>query len=863
MGTFCRHSALSAACFLGLALAGRVVAAADAPGLYDQPVLVLEPGRHTASIRRADVSATGAYAVTGADDKTVRLWEVSTGQLLRTIRLPQGPGNIGKVYAVAISPDGTLVAAGGWTGATGQPKQIYLFDRATGALVQRLAGVPNVVHHLVFSPTGQYLATTLGGTHGLRVYDRDAGWSERARDATYGASSYGAAFAADGRLATTSVDGHLRLYDRAFQRVATVTAPDGTQPYGLAFTPTGDRLAVGYYDTPAVSLMDGHTLAPLSSPPTQGLDNGSLSQVAWSADGTTLYAGGPYGRTGTRPVVAWAAAGAGPRRELGAGRDAPMSLRPLADGGVLVGAQDPWLAVLDAAGAPRWVQRPPQADLRGPPRTLRVSAEGHVVDFGYEAGGEVPARFDLTRLALRLEPPQDGQTRPPEQTTLPVDNWANTDRPALQGTPLALMPYERSRSLAIHPDGRRFVLGTDWRLRAFAADGTPLWQQAVPDVVWAVNLTADGRLVVAAHGDGTLRWHRMDDGRELLALFLLADRTNWVAWTPEGVYAATPGAYGVLRWHVNRGWDAPAEAIPVAEIPGTHRPAVIRLVLQEGGTKGAIGVAELAEIRAAIQRRTGAAVPPGTRLHVLTVGVSDYGTAATHLRLAFAAADANDVAAALLNTQDSLYAKVSPQRLTNQDATREGILRGLATMRAAMARSERGRDLAVVHFSGHGALVDGEFYLLPHDVKVGDPVAIKHTALSASALRQELEGLAQYGRVLVLLDACRSGGAMAAGQALAVDATRLRTALVGPNITVLTSSTAEQLSREDPQWGNGAFTEIVLEALSSRADADKNGMISISELTGYLTRHVPGLTGGAQQPGVEMRFDGDVFVAGF
>jgi hypothetical protein len=86
--------------------------------------------------------------------------------------------------------------------------------------------------------------------------------------------------------------------------------------------------------------------------------------------------------------------------------------------------------------------------------------------------------------------------------------------------------------------------------------------------------------------------------------------------------------------------------------------------------------------------------------------------------------------------------------------------------------------------------------------------------------------------------------------------------LVGPNITVLTSSSAAELSREDPRWHNGAFTKIVLEALSSRADASRNGLISISELTGYLTRHVPGLTNGAQHPGVEVRFDGDVFVAG-
>jgi WD40 repeat protein len=338
---------------LALLLSSTVWAAAGEAGLYDQPVLTLDAGMHTAPIRRADVSATGTYAVSGSHDKTVRVWDAPPGRLLRTIRLPQGPGDVGKVYAVAISPDGALVAAGGFTAAADQPQSISLFDRDTGALVRRLDGLPNVVHHLAFSPTGRYLAATLGGTAGLRVYDRDTGWREVARDASYGDDSYGAAFAADGRLATTSIDGTLRLYDGAFRRVAAVKTTDGTRPYGLPFTPVGDRLAVGYHDTTAVSLFDGHTLTPLPSPDTRGLDNGNLGRVDWSADGATLYAGGQYWRAGTRPVVAWSGSGAGPRRELAAGTDTVMCLLPLPDGGLLVGAADPWLGVLDAAGAPR------------------------------------------------------------------------------------------------------------------------------------------------------------------------------------------------------------------------------------------------------------------------------------------------------------------------------------------------------------------------------------------------------------------------------------------------------------------------------------------------------------------------------
>jgi WD40 repeat protein len=94
--------------------------------LSEQPMLVVDPGMHTAPIRAAAVDAAGRLAVTGSEDKTVRLWSLTDGKLLRTIRMPIGPGNIGKIFAVAMSPDGDLVAAGGWT-ADAREESIYLF----------------------------------------------------------------------------------------------------------------------------------------------------------------------------------------------------------------------------------------------------------------------------------------------------------------------------------------------------------------------------------------------------------------------------------------------------------------------------------------------------------------------------------------------------------------------------------------------------------------------------------------------------------------------------------------------------------------------------------------------------------------
>ena len=76
-----------------------------------------------------------------------------------------------------------------------------------------------------------------------------------------------------------------------------------------------------------------------------------------------------------------------------------------------------------------------------------------------------------------------------------------------------------------------------WRLRGEPRGGHvpgatsfPIaWLDRVDDdeirrVLEAKGITADRSVV--AYGDGTLRWHRVEDGAELLALFPLPDGAN-------------------------------------------------------------------------------------------------------------------------------------------------------------------------------------------------------------------------------------------------------------------------------------------------------------------------------------------------
>ncbi len=604
--------------------------------LYERPVLAVDPGMHTAQIKSLAVDAGGHFAVTGSNDRTVRIWTVADGKLLRTVRIPVGPENVGAVYAVAISPDGSTIAAGGWTETRHGESPIYIFDRESGNLVRRIGDdLPDVTLFLTFSPDGRYLAATFGGPYALRVFDRNRNWAEAFRDDQYEDPSNGATFARDGRLATTSYDGSIRSYQYDpnsdspnFRRVGErFKAPSGKRPHGVAYSPDDKLLAVGYYDVAAVDVLDGTTLERVRGykPADVEVQIVGASDVAWSRDGQTLFAaGGVQGAQDRYLLFAWDRGGLGDEKRMTyCAPDTAAGVNALPDGRILVASLSPCLGVMNADGRPVWTVGARIFDFRSQEDTLKASVDGSLVDFVYSdptnahvSPADTKLRFDLRSLTLSSPTPNDGLTFAPLREGLTIDGWRDGTRPTLNARPIPLPPYERARSVAIAPDTKGFFLGSNFALAAFDDAGKPRWRWNSRNEVFAVNASRDGRIVVATDGDGAIRWHRADDGRELLALQVLPNgkepaKWDWVLWTPEGFYAATSSAEDVLKWVVNHGPDKAATTLPVSAIAKLHRRNALSHVLDELETAHALGVDDISQARCDVQAATGSVKPPG------------------------------------------------------------------------------------------------------------------------------------------------------------------------------------------------------------------------------------------------------------
>ena len=547
--------------------------------------LRIEMGMHTSMVTGIGVDAQNQFVVTGSQDKTVRLWELSTGRLLKIFRPPIGEGPVGMIFAVAISPDGKTIACGGRTESGERTsRSIYLFDRESGKLVRRIGGHSHNLLGLAYSKDGKFLLAGMQSNGGIRIY-RTSDHSLAAEDRDYGDAFHVGEFDGNGRFATTSKDGFIRLYGSDFKLIMKKKAPDGFKPGGVSFSLDGSNIAVTFSDDSLLNgkfdVLSGKDLSHQYSPDVRGFAKGRFGPVCWSTDGKFLYAG--KGSWMPYLIRRWSERGRGPYKDLGEAEYYLSGILSLKNGGVVFASVYPSFGVFDANDKRVLNITPPVADYRFGPAEFLVSKNGDRIQFFYERWGKSTARFSVVERSLKTFPSLElGLWAPVTQAAgLDITDWKDTASPKLNGKPLKFWRDDFSRSVAISPEKDTFLIGSKWHLYLFDRKGNQKWVVRVVGEAFAVNISPDGRFALAALGDGTVRWYRMKDGKEILAFFPHADKKRWILWTPSGYYDASPGAEELIGWHVNNGSEEAADFFPISKFRRDYyRPDVVAKILE-------------------------------------------------------------------------------------------------------------------------------------------------------------------------------------------------------------------------------------------------------------------------------------------
>jgi WD40 repeat protein len=891
------------------------------PPRSSPPLLRIEAGRHTGGILRISTDEHNRYLASVSLDKTVRIWDLPNLELRGVLRPPIGNGIKGTLYAVAMSPDGQAIACGGVEG------EVLVFHRDTGRLIHRLQGLPTIITHLAYSRDGRWLVTTLGGQHGIRLYDTLT-YSQVDQDHAYGAASHYAEFSNDGRLITVSDDGHLRLYELAANTPSPLKLIGkrklaGDRPRSASFSPDGNKLAVGFVDHPRVDLVSGKDLTTLATLNTSKADDDQyFISVAWSGDGNSIYAAGSYqerGKTGqargTTLIRRWTIGADQTFQDYPVSEGSIEQLLSLKNGDVVFATHDPALGVIDSSGARTQFLSRPIPDFRGMGEEFKISEDASTIRFAYDSGKSF-AIFSLPARSFTHDPPPDLVLNSPyrgegsftmfglferDKKDLRITEWHDSPSPQLNGRPLALQPGELSRSVAIAPDQESFLLGTEPKLRFFARDGTPRWRISVPGIAWNVTISKNGRLAVAALGDGTIRWYRLQDGQELLALYAHTDRKRWIVWTPKGYFDADEDAEELIGWHLNRGSNREAEFYDASHFfEQFYHPELVARVLQtaeddtaalqyfgqqervnlavgftppptaiittpalsakldqeeidvtvtaedQGGGIGEIRLYHNDKLVGADTRGIAVTADAGSRkqrtlpfhirlvqgendlkavaisidriegksselritfkgpqkqavLHLIAVGINQYQNSA--LNLNFAQPDAAGILKFFSSASSTLFRAVKITELFYSGATKSELLTKLQAL-----KNTAPEDVVIVYLAGHGESVGADWYFLPHEVVYPErPEEVRQKGISS----QEIKDLVvQIGakKVLLLMDACKSGFALQAFSARGVDERQALAQLARANgVHIVAASMKDQFASEVQELGHGVF----------------------------------------------------------
>lgn len=316
----------------------------------------------------------------------------------------------------------------------------------------------------------------------------------------------------------------------------------------------------------------------------------------------------------------------------------------------------------------------------------------------------------------------------------------------------------------------------------------------------------------------------------------------------------------------------PQKSVAVA-VPVTLREGANAITITASEADGTLRQ----EIRAVIYDKPQVAAappapPPPPRpvnrdLWAVVIGVGRYDNPDIPT-LQYTVADAEAVYQALVGVAG--FKKEHVLLLTDKTEKRPTLRNVKWALGTFLARSAKKDDTVLIFFAGHGAPEvdqrgverDGlSKYLVPGDA---DPDDLYSTGLPMDEL-QTVFGRIEAERVVAFLDACYSGAA--GGRTFASKRTRagqvddlfLERLTRSKGRAIITASRPAEVSIELPELGHGIFTYYLVQALKGAGDLNRDGIVSLQELYGYVEEQVTRKSravGGNQHPVMKGELEG-------
>ncbi len=133
--------------------------------LAQAPLIKINPKGHSGKVHNLIFTPDGQRLISVSEDKTIRLWNAATGEMVKKFESEVGDGYEGMLYASALSPDGKLLAVAGYQVSSQKQNYIIVVDLVKGEQVATAIGHSDVINGLSFSGSGMYLASgSMDGT---------------------------------------------------------------------------------------------------------------------------------------------------------------------------------------------------------------------------------------------------------------------------------------------------------------------------------------------------------------------------------------------------------------------------------------------------------------------------------------------------------------------------------------------------------------------------------------------------------------------------------------------------------------------------------------------------------------------------